>query len=148
MVSDLRRGAILPPVVIGAVVDAPTFRTYSNQRAKSPADFLPDGARKELSIIDGMQRTAALVEAVGVDAAIKNNQMRVAFWLTQTVRTMVYRMLVLNTGQVPWTLARQLTVVFAPLLNEVQDKVPEITAYSLPISQDGVSIQASLAATL
>src|SRR3546814_6860357 len=73
-----------------------------------------------------MQRTSALLEAAEIDSAVRNNQMRVEFWLPKNVRTMIYRMLVLNTGQVPWTLARQLSVVFAPLLHEVQDKVPQI----------------------
>jgi hypothetical protein len=35
-------------------------------------------------------------------------------------------MLVLNTGQVPWTLNRQLSVVYAPLLTEIKENVPEI----------------------
>lgn len=39
---------------------------------------------------------------------------------------MIYRMLVLNTGQVPWTLARQLSVVFDPLISEIITKVPEL----------------------
>lgn len=132
MVSDLRRGAILPPVVIGAVVDPAAFATYPNDQAAAPADILPTSARSELSIIDGMQRTAALAEAVSIDASVRNNQIRVEFWLTQNVRTMVYRMLVLNTGQVPWTLARQLSVVFSPLLNEVQERVPEINRMFTP----------------
>lgn len=126
MVSDLRRGAILPPVVIGAVVDPQTFFTYPNYSAASPSDILPAEVRSELSIIDGMQRTAALAEAANIDSSVLDHQIRVEFWLTRNVRTMVYRMLVLNTGQVPWTLARQLAVVFSPLLNEIQDKVPEI----------------------
>ena len=132
MVSDLRRGAILPPVVIGAVVDHATFVSYPDEQAAAPADILPTSMRSELSIIDGMQRTAALAEATNIDASVLNNQIRVEFWLTQNVRTMVYRMLVLNTGQVPWTLARQLSVVFSPLLNEVQERVPEINRMFTP----------------
>lgn len=132
MVGDLRRGAILPPVVIGAVVDENTFTKYPIAEAKTHSDILPSGAGEDLSIIDGMQRTSALFEAAEIDSAVRTNEMRVEFWLTKNVRTMVYRMLVLNTGQVPWTLARQLSVVFSPLLNEVQDKVPEINRMFTP----------------
>ena len=132
MVSDLRRGAILPPVVIGAVVDEKKFAEYPLTAAKTPSDILPAEVQKDLSIIDGMQRTSALVEAAEIDSAVKSNEMRVEFWLTKNVRTMIYRMLVLNTGQVPWTIARQLSVVFAPLLNEVQDKVPQINRMFTP----------------
>lgn len=45
---------------------------------------------------------------------------------------MVYRMLVLNTGQVPWTISRQLSVVFAPLLQETLTHVPEIEKVPSP----------------
>lgn len=132
MVSDLRKGAVLPPVVIGAVVDEATFKTYPLEAGTAPLDILPVAARSELSIIDGMQRTQALVEAENIDKAVLNNQMRVEFWLTKNVQTMVYRMLVLNTGQVPWTLARQLSVVFSPLLDEIQKKVSGINRMFTP----------------
>jgi hypothetical protein len=132
MVSDIRRGAVLPPVVIGAVVGEEVFASYPMLHAQSPDDFLPIGVQSDLSIIDGMQRTAALSEAAAIDAPVLSRSMRVEFWLTRSVRTMVYRMLVLNTGQVPWTLARQLSVVYAPLLNEVQKQVPEITRMFTP----------------
>lgn len=132
MVSDIRRGAILPPVVIGAVVDKDVFSTYPSTGAEAPSDILPTDVRAKLSIIDGMQRTAALSEAVEADKSVLNNQMRVEFWLTQDVQTMVYRMLVLNTGQVPWTLARQLSVVFSPLLDEIQNQVLEVNRMFTP----------------
>ncbi|MHC2020525.1 hypothetical protein [Methylobacterium sp. CM6247] len=132
MVADIRRGAVLPPVVIGAVVDQETFDTYPNNTATVPDDILPTSVREQLSIIDGMQRTSALSEASDIDTSVLNRSMRVEFWLTRSVSTMVYRMLVLNTGQVPWPLSRQLSVVFAPLLGEVQDNVPEINRMFTP----------------
>ena len=132
MVADIRRGAVLPPVVIGAVVDENTFSNYPINDAEEPEDFIPSSIARELAIIDGMQRTAALSEAAGIDVTVLSRNMRVEFWLTRSVRTMVYRMLVLNTGQVPWTLARQLSVVYAPLLNEIQEQVPELNRMFTP----------------
>jgi hypothetical protein len=132
MVSDIRRGAVLPPVVIGAVIDGKTFASYPKENAATVMDILPEETLGKLSIIDGMQRTAALSEATSIDKAVLDRIMRVEFWLTQSVRTMVYRMLVLNTGQVPWTLTRQLSVVFSPLLDEVRRNVPEISRIFTP----------------
>ena len=45
---------------------------------------------------------------------------------------MIYRMLILNTGQVPWTISRQLSVVYAPLLSEIKERVPDIDKVSTP----------------
>jgi hypothetical protein len=132
MVSDIRRGAVLPPVVIGAVINDDAFASYPRENATDLKDILPSSARAKLAIIDGMQRTSALIEAAATDNTVLQRRMRVEFWLTRSVRTMIYRMLVLNTGQVPWTLARQLSVVFAPLLEEIRRNVPEINRVFTP----------------
>ncbi|WP_210241523.1 hypothetical protein [Mesorhizobium sp. B2-5-4] len=132
MVADIRRGAVLPPVVIGVVVSDEVFKTFPLGDAATAADIAPKGDVAQISIIDGMQRTTALIEAVDADDSVKGRSVRVEFWLTRSVSTMIYRMLVLNTGQVPWTLARQLAVVYAPLFQEVLAKVPDIGRIHTP----------------
>ncbi len=132
MVNDIRSGAVLPPVVLGAVVSEEVFKTYPLEDKATVGDALPKEILSQLSIIDGMQRTTALMEAAKMDSAVLRKEMRVEFWLTKTVSAMVYRMLVLNTGQVPWTLSRQLSVMYAPLLAEVQSRVPNIGRIHTP----------------
>ncbi len=132
MVGDIRRGAILPPVVIGVVVPAKEFDGLDLSEAADVDSFLPNNRRSEIAIIDGMQRTAAIIEAASTEKTVLSNSIRVEFWLTKSLKTMIYRMLVLNTGQVPWTLSRQLSVVFSPLLAEVTEKVPEIARVFTP----------------
>lgn len=132
MVSDIRRGAVLPPVVIGAVIPEAFFNKYPLHGATKVEDFLPSELHEDISIIDGMQRTTALLEAADQDASVLDQCFRVEFWLTRSVRTMIYRMLVLNTGQVPWTLSRQLSVVYEPLLAEIKENVPELSKISSP----------------
>lgn len=132
MISDLKMGAVLPPVVIGAVVDDATFDALPNERAKTIEKILPPPDERTLSIIDGMQRTAAILEVAREDEKAKANSIRVEFWLATSVRAMIYRMLVLNTGQVPWTMSRQLSVVYAPLIEEIVANVPEIEKLATP----------------
>lgn len=126
MVSDIRAGAVLPPVVIGVVVGDSVIDDISSDNQPDLPSFLDSVSSYELTIIDGMQRTAALIEACEIDTDISSREMRVEFWVARSVRSLVYRMLVLNTGQVPWTLARQLSVVYAPLLDEIKRKVENI----------------------
>ena len=73
-----------------------------------------------------MQRTAALLEASQQNDQVLSRDMRVEVWLSSNVKSLVYRMLVLNTTQIPWTLGRQLTVVYDPLLREIKERVPSI----------------------
>jgi hypothetical protein len=126
MISDIRAGAVLPPVVIGVVVDQEVIDGCSSRKFGDIERFLAAISSHELTIIDGMQRTAALIEASEIDSNTLSNEMRVEFWVARSVRSLVYRMLVLNTGQVPWTLARQLSVVYAPLLEEIRQRVKNI----------------------
>lgn len=133
MVNDIRAAAILPPVVLGVILgDDASFEALPVENSTSPNEFLPENQTGNLSIIDGMQRTAALFEASREDKAVLDMYIRVEFWLSRTVRSLVYRMLVLNTGQVPWTLARQLSVVYEPLLAEIRDAVPDIDRIFTP----------------
>ncbi len=128
MIADIRAGAVLPPVVIGVIVD-------KKQRATGPKDqaaFIKSISKQNLSIIDGMQRTASLIEAGNTDPDVFARDMRVEFWVAKSVRALIYRMLVLNTGQVPWTLARQLSVVYAPLLEEIKKNVPNLERIFTP----------------
>ncbi|MFI6681995.1 hypothetical protein [Kribbella sp. NPDC050470] len=126
MVADLKLGAVLPPVVIGAVIDDELFESLPDEDADSVEEILSPEDLENLSIIDGMQRTAALLEANAEDPHVADRKLRVEFWFATSVRAMIYRMLVLNTGQVPWTMSRQLSVVFSPLLKEIKDNVPEL----------------------
>ena len=126
MISDIRAGAVLPPVVIGVVVDEGTRLTLIGDKPIDQDTFIRSVSKNQLSIIDGMQRTASLIEAGTVEPDVFAQQMRVEFWVAPSVRALIYRMLVLNTGQVPWTLARQLTVVYAPLLEEMKKNVESL----------------------
>ena len=132
MISDIRAGAVLPPVVIGVVVDAATRATLTGEKPVDQEAFVSNVSKNQLSIIDGMQRTASLIEAGDIDPDVFARQMRVEFWVAPSVRALIYRMLVLNTGQVPWTLARQLTVVYASLLEEMKKNVKSLERIFTP----------------
>jgi len=120
MVEDLLAGAVLPPVVIGKVVDD----LASLDTADALKAAISDEVKNQLSIIDGMQRTTALLEAFAeCEEVIKDRFLRVEFWVAEETESLIYRMLVLNTGQVPWNLSRQLQVVYAPLVAEMKEKI-------------------------
>ncbi len=121
MIEDFENKAVFPPVVVGIVVDNIKFSSIINiSDDKSLAVLLEDLPEESISIIDGMQRTTVYKECY------KNNEerkIRVEFWITEKPESLTYRMLVLNTGQVPWNLRRQIEVVYAPLIKEIQKEI-------------------------
>lgn len=121
LVRDITQGAVIPPVVLGVVCSADDY-DFLSSLDDSDALIAEIKARSlDVNIIDGMQRTTALKEAKA-----DRTMVRVEIWLSHKVDSLIYRMLVLNTGQVPWDLKRQLDVLYRPLLKKVSDQIDDI----------------------
>ena len=120
MNDDFLLGAVFPPVVLGICLDEALM-----ERAKT--NFNVDYINKEqLAIIDGMQRSFIYFNNYN---ACKERTIRVEFWISSKSVKLLYRMLVLNTGQVPWNTRRQIEVVFDNLADAISksicDRKPE-----------------------
>lgn len=126
MVQDIQQGAVLPPIVLGLVLNHEDFKkitakTISQVHRKS---ILAADHEEKLSIIDGMQRTTAIFEAFDGKTPPPDRELRIEFWVAEDVGSLIYRMLVLNTGQVPWNLRRQVEVVYRSLILDLKKSVP------------------------
>jgi hypothetical protein len=123
MVEDIKRGAVLPPIVIGVVAD----EDFVNSVLKEPSNVIltrvADEFQEAIAIIDGMQRTTALLDAAEELSSTLEHLVRLEVWLAKSTDSLIYRMLILNTGQVPWNLKQQLQVVYEPLINEISKQV-------------------------
>lgn len=125
MVSDINAGAVLPPIVLGVIMEEQNYSKLNPSISVHDfSEMLSNTTAENIAIIDGMQRTTAFKEAEL--STIKSNPLRIEFWVARNTNSLIYRMLVLNTGQVPWNLRRQLEVVFTSLIEEVGQKVNEI----------------------
>lgn len=133
MIDDILAGAILPPIVIGAVVSDETFEQATKCRTNEQfSELLRSIETASLSIIDGMQRTTALNSAIN-DCEEGNycQSIRIDLWLAKNIDSLVYRMLVLNTGQVPWDIKRQLETIYKQVLIEIEKHVPSIDVFNI-----------------
>lgn len=121
MVEDFEQRAVFPPVVVGLVVEAESFKSIQVINSNDELDMLINSLPKEsISIIDGMQRTTVYKDCFENN---KERAIRVEYWITTKPESLTYRMLVLNTGQVPWNLRRQIEVVYAPLIKEIKRSI-------------------------
>lgn len=134
MANDFRNGSVFPQVVIGLLVDDNNFQLFdkfdpygNDEDILEIIKLIKNMNKDSISIIDGIQRTNIYFEnAIGNE----KRPIRVEFYITTSVTKLLYRMLVLNTGQVPWNTRRQLEVIFSNLstsiLNAVKEKDLEI----------------------
>lgn len=130
MVDDIKKGAILPPLVLGCVIDNDKFKqlneTTDNYEDINLEELIDE---KQLSIIDGMQRTTALME-LERSGQLTPKDIRIEIWLTNNPNNLIYRMLVLNTGQISWSLKKQLEVVFSHVANLMEERIPGIQLFN------------------
>ena len=122
MVQDIEAGALIPPIVLGVIVSSNTFSKLKTLKDKdSFLALMQEIDSDSISIIDGMQRTTALHEA-RKKKDISKNKIRIEYWIASQVNSLTYRMLVLNTGQVPWNIRRQIEIVFRSIIKELKQK--------------------------
>ncbi|KJR41334.1 hypothetical protein MCHI_002761 [Candidatus Magnetoovum chiemensis] len=130
MIKDIQKGSIFPPLVMGLKVASENFSDIENMDQEKFNAFLKAIEKEDVMIIDGMQRSTALIKAKenahesGDD--ISGNNLRVEFWIAKEINDLIYRMLVLNTGQVPWNLKQQIEVLFRTIITEIKQKVDKV----------------------
>ena len=130
MHDDFVAGAIFPQVVIGVLFPESTFASVK----ETPDSFKPNDCDSEnISIIDGMQRSNIYFSNY---LGNEHREIRVEFWVSDNILKLLYRMLVLNTGQVPWNTRRQIEVIFSSLSKEITESVFSKT----PFLRDHVEI--------
>ena len=130
MHDDFTKGAIFPSVVIGVLMSSNDFHDLKDGKcAFDPTKF----SEESISIIDGMQRSNIYFSNIEGNEC---REIRVEFWISDKTIKLLYRMLVLNTGQVPWNTRRQLEVVFDSLSKTIID----CTLSTAPELQDRVEI--------
>ena len=133
MIDDIKRGAILPPIVIGAVVSNAVFENARHYKSNDDfVNLIRKIDKSALSIIDGMQRTTALDAALNESGATElKSPVRIDLWLAKKIDSLVYRMLVLNTGQVPWDIKRQLETIYKQVLLVLEKEAPGIDVFNI-----------------
>ena len=130
MVKDIKEKTVLPPIVLGLIVTQDEFDKIPIIEIEDLGKIIDDTKEGNLTIIDGMQRTTALSEAID-EGADGTQLIRIEFWISIKLNSLIYRMLVLNTGQVPWNLRRQIETVFSTMINEIKISVPEMDVYTI-----------------
>jgi hypothetical protein len=126
MVEDIEAGALIPPIVLGVILPLETFSQIDTLKDRKSFLELMQGIDSDnIFIIDGMQRTTVLQQAQK-NKDISKNKIRIEYWIASQVNSLTYRMLVLNTGQVPWNIRRQIEIVFRSIIKELKQKATSV----------------------
>ena len=128
MNDDFCQKAVFPAVVLGALLSDDTpVETVVSLGDSDTIELITNLCKEDISIIDGMQRSNIYFNNYEKN---KDSEIRVEFWFANESVKLLYRMLVLNTGQVPWNTRRQVEVVFDNLakgiMRNIKGSYPEL----------------------
>jgi hypothetical protein len=85
MINDIQSGAVLPPVVLGVVTTSSSFDTWPPRLGKLPSEITLSKNIGNITIIDGMQRTASYITAADNSRSVLDHEIRVEFWISKNV---------------------------------------------------------------
>jgi hypothetical protein len=126
--ADLRRGCILPPIVLAAncKLTAPIEKLFEAQDIGQISKDLALLESNDVYVIDGLQRTNAIrqtLEEIPIDdrPSFLARFLRVELWLNIPFGAIAYRMLLLNAGQRPMSVKHQVELLSSKLVDELVD---------------------------
>lgn len=134
--SDLRKGCVLPTIVLAArsLDAAPTKNYPETNKLLDASEIDLEALRKsieevnpsDVDIIDGLQRTHALrqtledLEGEERDAFLAHS-LRIEIWVSIPLYSLAYRMLLLNAGQRPMSMKHQIDILSGGLAADLHD---------------------------
>lgn len=133
--NDLKKGCVLPPIVLAIQLEGidnrfkNTQQPFSASEVESHEDALAKkieaASPESIYIIDGLQRTNALRQvAQELDSAEKalfhEMPLRLEIWLNIHFGALAYRMLLLNAGQKPMSIKHQVEILSQNIKSELQ----------------------------
>lgn len=124
--SDLKRGCILPPIVLAAniALDEGVEVAFINQHLDGLTQAFSNIQSESVYIIDGLQRTNAIRQTLQeLDDQERNDflqrPIRVEVWVNIPFGAIAYRMLLLNAGQRPMSVKHQVEVLRSKLVDDL-----------------------------
>lgn len=125
--SDLRRGCVIPPIVLALAVDA---RPKREELDRDLIEIIK-GEKDKLIILDGLQRTFTIRDLVNEindkddpeRDLILSYPLRVEIYIGINKLGILYRMLTLNTGQTPMSSRHQIEIIYSDYLKSGVDGI-------------------------
>lgn len=128
--DDVKKGALLPAITLAI-------------NPSKVVDFLPDVKNKnssalvtkliesqDLYILDGLQRSYIIKDLVDEGEGFKEDQkLLIEIWFESKIEHLIYRLIVLNSGQKPMSMRHQVELLFTTLKTEIEEEIPRLKIY-------------------
>lgn len=133
--SDFRDGALLPGITLAiefSKVDK-YLDLIQQEKFDEIATLLSDN--EDIYILDGLQRTYIINDLITEGKVINENQkLLLEIWFEKEINHLIYRLIVLNSGQKPMSMRHQVELLFMTLKNSLTKDIEGLELY---LEKDG-----------
>lgn len=133
--SDFKDGALLPGITLAiefSKVDK-YLELIRNEEFSKIEDLL--NSKEEIYILDGLQRTYIINDLINEGKPINNSQkLLLEIWFEKEINHLIYRLIVLNSGQKPMSMRHQVELLFMTLKNSLTKDIEGLELY---LEKDG-----------
>jgi hypothetical protein len=129
--NDIKEGAIIPPITLA--LNPKEVDKYSSllksQDTTKLENLLIQSAK--VYILDGLQRTHIIKDLREEGFSFKANQnLLLEFWFENDMGNLIYRLIVLNSGQKPMSMRHQVELLFMTMQDKLKSDIPGLIMYN------------------
>jgi hypothetical protein len=129
--KDIKDGALIPPITLALEPSLvkkylPLLRTQQSQKLQ---DNLINS--NSIYILDGLQRTHIMNDLLEEGVTfIENQKLLLEFWFEEDIGNLIYRLIVLNSGQKPMSMRHQIELLFLTMQEKLKTDIPGLEMYN------------------
>jgi hypothetical protein len=128
--EDIKKGALLPGITLA--IDNLKVSSYLPMvEGKDSAELIQALIKsKDIYILDGLQRSYIIRDLVNDGFVFKQEQkVLLEIWFEKEINHLIYRLIVLNSGQRPMSMRHQVELLFMTLKNDLEQVIEGLEIY-------------------
>ncbi|RZJ49707.1 MAG: hypothetical protein EOO19_04835 [Chryseobacterium sp.] len=131
--NDIKDGALLPPITLALKPELvkkyiPFLRAEPQNVDQLNGIFQ---VSESVYILDGLQRTHIMKDLSEEGYDFKQNQkLLLEFWFEEDMGNLIYRLIVLNSGQKPMSMRHQVELLFLTMQDKLKKDIPGLIMYN------------------
>lgn len=128
--EDTKKGALLPPITL-AINPSKVSEFNETLKSKNSEKLKIDLIKSsDLYILDGLQRSYIIKDLIDEGVTFKTDQtLLIEIWFESKIEHLIYRLIVLNSGQKPMSMRHQVELLFTTLKTEIEETIPDLNIY-------------------
>jgi hypothetical protein len=131
--NDIKDGALLPPITLALNPDfVGTYEPFLKAEPENVNDLNAIfDTKSSVYILDGLQRTHIMKDLQDEGFGFESNQkLLLEFWFERDLGNLIYRLIVLNSGQKPMSMRHQVELLFLTMQDKLRADIPGLIMYN------------------